>query len=150
MKEIGSRIKAARKSKNLKQNDLALKISIDNSQFSKIENGKLLPTIQQLIELSSILEVTTDWILLGRDKIQGSSDLNAYELKLKDIKIRAAETEKDLLADSNILLKEINKELKIRIANLERTIDGLKKELKSKDCYGSIAAEPVEKLKKGK
>lgn len=80
---IGLKIKDLRKSKKISQKELAERIGIDNSQLSKIEQGKLQPTIQQIIDLSSIFEVPTDWLLQNQEecntsqKIQGDNNLMA-------------------------------------------------------------------------
>lgn len=65
MELVGKRIKEKRKQSSYNQGDFATKIGIDPSQYSKIENGKLMPTLSQLMDISSILEVSTDWILKG-------------------------------------------------------------------------------------
>jgi transcriptional regulator with XRE-family HTH domain len=62
---ISLRIKELRKSKNLTQKDFSTIIKVDNSQFSKIESGKLQPTIQQIMDISSNFEVSLDWLCFG-------------------------------------------------------------------------------------
>jgi transcriptional regulator with XRE-family HTH domain len=62
---ISLRIKELRKSKNFTQKDFSAIIKVDNSQFSKIESGKLQPTIQQLMDISSNYEVSMDWLCFG-------------------------------------------------------------------------------------
>ncbi|NQY31100.1 MAG: helix-turn-helix transcriptional regulator [Flavobacteriaceae bacterium] len=64
---IGLRIKELRKEKKITQKALCELIKVDNSQFSKIEQEKSLPTIKQIIELSSILEKSIDWIITGKE-----------------------------------------------------------------------------------
>lgn len=59
---IGLRIKELRVEKKLTQKEFSEKIHIDNSQLSKIEQGKLLPTLSQLLEISSIFEISMDWL----------------------------------------------------------------------------------------
>jgi len=63
--EIGNRIRARRKSCNIKQSELAEKIGISLSHMSGIENGRQHPSIYVLIRLSEILGVTPDYFLLG-------------------------------------------------------------------------------------
>ena len=62
---ISLRIKELRKSKNVTQKDFSNTIRVDNSQFSKIESGKLQPTIQQLMDISSHYGVSMDWLCFG-------------------------------------------------------------------------------------
>lgn len=62
---INQRIKDLRIDKNITQKALSKAVSIDSSQYSKIELGKLKPTITQLMELSSFFKVSLDWICRG-------------------------------------------------------------------------------------
>lgn len=65
MEFVGQRIKQKRKESKCNQRDFAEKIGIDPSQYSKIENGKLMPTLSQIMDISSILNISTDWLLKG-------------------------------------------------------------------------------------
>lgn len=58
---IGLKIKELRKHVKLNQVEFSASFGIDNSQLSKIEQGKLMPTLNQLLELSSIYEKSLDW-----------------------------------------------------------------------------------------
>lgn len=62
MEVIGLKIKELRKEKKLTQVEFSAKIGIDNSQLSKIEQGKLMPTLFQLLEISSIFNISMDWL----------------------------------------------------------------------------------------
>lgn len=75
---ITLRIKELRKSKNITQKEFSTILKIDNSQYSKIESGKLQPTIQQLIDISSNFNVSIDWICFG--ELMESSSINYKEL----------------------------------------------------------------------
>jgi transcriptional regulator with XRE-family HTH domain len=63
---ISLRIKELREHNGLSRKDFSTKIGIDNSQYGKIEAGKLTPTIQQILDISSIFAVSTDWLLSGK------------------------------------------------------------------------------------
>lgn len=88
MENIGKRIKEKRKDKGFSQKDLADKVGVDNSQFSKIETGKLLPTLSQLVELCSILNESMDWIVLGKKNENITSQIDIRLLELLDQKDR--------------------------------------------------------------
>lgn len=66
---IALRIKELRKLKNVTQKDLSTTIKVDSSQFSKIESGKLQPTIQQLMDISSNFNVSMDWLCFGNEAL---------------------------------------------------------------------------------
>ncbi|MCT4047241.1 helix-turn-helix transcriptional regulator [Elizabethkingia anophelis] len=60
--DIGLRIKELRKEKKLTQVEFSNEIGIDNSQLSKIEQGKIMPTLIQLMEIASKFNISLDWI----------------------------------------------------------------------------------------
>lgn len=89
--DIGKRIKEAREFKGLKSKEFAAILKIDSSQYSKIENGKLLPTLTQVIEISKQLEMSLDWLVLGNKLNEISKEHNlqeSYDLALKNIKLQ--------------------------------------------------------------
>lgn len=65
---ISLKLKELRKEKNLSQKELSSLIKIDSSQYGKIERGVLKPTLEQLIELSSVFGVSIDYLLLGKEQ----------------------------------------------------------------------------------
>lgn len=71
---ISLRIKELIKRDKISQKDLSSILMIDTSQFSKIVNGKLQPTLNQLMELSSIFKVSLDWICFGNEKEEDPPD----------------------------------------------------------------------------
>lgn len=94
---LGERIKQARITKGLKQKEFALLLKIDNSQYSKIERDKLLPTLNQLIDIVKTLEVTFEWLINGttlhyndvhsienQKKIESNLDLALQNIKLQE------------------------------------------------------------------
>lgn len=62
-KDIGMRIREARKKKRLTQAELADMVGIAHSHMSDIENGKTRLGVDILISLAESLEVSSDWIL---------------------------------------------------------------------------------------
>ena len=69
-KEIfGRRLKAARVLKGLEVNDLVKELKINKSNFSFYERGINYPTVDTLIKLADLLDVSIDY-LLGRSDQQ--------------------------------------------------------------------------------
>ena len=64
LRAMGSRIRALRG--DILQEDLALKIGISQGQLSKIESGRLAPTLDALVRLSNQFGKTLDWIVTGK------------------------------------------------------------------------------------
>ena len=64
-KSIGKRIKLRKKELNIKQNELAEKLNISNNHLSSVENGREKPSLELLLNICELLNVTPDYLLLG-------------------------------------------------------------------------------------
>ena len=64
LREIGSRIRTLRG--DILQEELALKVGISQGQLSKIESGKLAPTLETLVRLANQFGKSLDWIVSGK------------------------------------------------------------------------------------
>lgn len=63
---VGNRIKQARKQRNITQSKLAEILDYTNErQLQRIENGETGCTIDKLMEISQILNISTDYLLFG-------------------------------------------------------------------------------------
>lgn len=65
--DVGERIKLVRVKAGLTQSELAERIDASVSQIYRIENGKSGHTVDKLVEIAQILDVSTDYLLLGKD-----------------------------------------------------------------------------------
>lgn len=65
LERIGGRIRALRG--HMLQEDFAELLGISQGQLSKIEHGKLGPTVEVLIRLVKRFGKSADWILFGQD-----------------------------------------------------------------------------------
>lgn len=65
--EISERLQKLRKENNLSQEELANKLELSRQAISKWESGITSPDIKNIIKLSEIYGVSTDYILLGRE-----------------------------------------------------------------------------------
>lgn len=63
LKEVGFRIKEARKARNLSQADLAEKLDISLSHMSDIETGKSNFGVDILMRITEVLQVSADELL---------------------------------------------------------------------------------------
>lgn len=63
IKEIGVRIKEARKAKGLSQMEFASMLQISTSHLSDIENGKTKYGLDIFIRITEELQVSADWLL---------------------------------------------------------------------------------------
>jgi transcriptional regulator with XRE-family HTH domain len=61
---IGGRIRALRG--EMLQQELAPKVGISQGQLSKIESGRLAPTLETLVRLANQFGKSLDWIVTGK------------------------------------------------------------------------------------
>lgn len=73
-KNLASRIINLRESKNMKQSDLARRLSLDKSSMSKIENGTRKVSSDEILKIANIFDVSTDYLLGNNEKTHKSPD----------------------------------------------------------------------------
>lgn len=66
LKEIGARISKLRKQRGFTQESLAEQMDVSIQMISNLERGNKAIKIDNLVNLSQILGVTTDYILTGK------------------------------------------------------------------------------------
>ena len=76
--EIGKRIQFCRKRMGYTQEKLAESMNVSIQMISNMERGNKAIRIDNLVKLSRILEVSTDYILTGK---QSSDDTKSISLK---------------------------------------------------------------------
>ncbi|MDR3188532.1 MAG: helix-turn-helix transcriptional regulator [Prevotellaceae bacterium] len=101
---INLRIKQLRESEKLSKKDFSLKLGVDNSQYSKIESGKLMPTIQLLMEINSSFNASIDWLLTGKGEMLRQPEATAQEVAYED-KYRALLERHVALQEEHIALQ---------------------------------------------
>lgn len=79
---FAERISKLRISKGLSQQQLALLLGVKRSVVSYYESGDRLPSLDVLIEMSKVFNVSTDYLLKGKDaaRIIHVSDLSEREI----------------------------------------------------------------------
>jgi transcriptional regulator with XRE-family HTH domain len=65
--DFGKRLRALREERGLTQRHVAERIGVHVPQISRYEAGGSMPNAETLIELSGVLEVGLDELVLGRD-----------------------------------------------------------------------------------
>lgn len=66
---LGEHIKTLRKERKLQQKQVAIEVGIDQSNYSKIENGKREPSVYVLKKLADLFGVTVDYIIEPNEDI---------------------------------------------------------------------------------
>jgi transcriptional regulator with XRE-family HTH domain len=64
LKVIGSRIRSLRA--DVLQEDFASQLGISQAQLSKLEHGKVAPSLDVLVMLSGQFKKSLDWIVTGK------------------------------------------------------------------------------------
>ena len=64
---IGENLRQLRAEKNISQNEVAEKLGLSQGYFSKIENNTKRLSVEQVFELSQILDCSTDDIIIGKE-----------------------------------------------------------------------------------
>lgn len=73
--EIGNRISVERRRNNITQKQLAEKMNVSIQMISNLERGNKAIKINNLVNLSQILGVSTDYILTGNKNLNEKSAL---------------------------------------------------------------------------
>ena len=60
---LGEHIKTLRKERGLQQKEVAVEVGIDQSNYSKIENGRREPSVTVLKKLADLFGVSVDYII---------------------------------------------------------------------------------------
>lgn len=71
-KAVGARMKETRRRRGLTQAELAARLDYSSErQMQRIENGETSCSVDKLMEIAQVLEVTTDYLLFGTMEVQG-------------------------------------------------------------------------------
>lgn len=64
--EFNNRLKKLRENKKLSIKDISSKLDIDEDIYSKWEEGEEYPSFENIIKLSKLFSVSTDYLLIGK------------------------------------------------------------------------------------
>jgi transcriptional regulator with XRE-family HTH domain len=59
----GDRLRQVRETKGLSQDDVARRLGFSDTQMNKYERGKNSPSVENIIQLAELLEVSADYLL---------------------------------------------------------------------------------------
>ena len=76
---LGERIVALRKERNISQGDLAKRLNVSRQAVSKWEQGQSSPDTVKLIQLAQILETEVEYLATGNKPEPSSVVLNVVE-----------------------------------------------------------------------
>ena len=78
--EFGKRVKEMRMIRKMTQEELASVLKVDKQQISRIERGVRACSIDLLLELSHHLNVSTDYLLMGKEPAREKNREQLLEL----------------------------------------------------------------------
>ncbi|MGN0602268.1 MAG: helix-turn-helix domain-containing protein [Oscillospiraceae bacterium] len=81
---IGLRIKRQREALGFTQQVIYEKIDVSQNHYSRIENGRVGMSIEVLLQISEILNVSTDYILTGKFETASCPDFALKYSKLSE------------------------------------------------------------------
>lgn len=81
MKQSGERIRQLRLKSELTQEQIAGKLNIDRSFYGRVEAGRSGCSVDLLIQLSELFEVSLDYLILGRYSMTTFKDKEKLLLK---------------------------------------------------------------------
>ena len=81
---VGSRIKQLRKSRGLRQWQMAKILGATHPAVHKYENG-IVPEVKRLLEIARIGNTSVEWILTGRHWDNGSSEMDRMNAEVCDL-----------------------------------------------------------------
>lgn len=62
---FGKRLQSARKSLGITQEELAERLRVNRNHITRMERGTRVCSIDLLVEMASLLDVSTDYLLVG-------------------------------------------------------------------------------------
>ena len=130
METIGNTFKSIRENRNLFLEDVKQKTGINKTLLSRIENGKRLPTKEQVIHLSKFYNVEKEDLI-----VQWLSDKLVYEVKEEESALEAIQVaEEKVRYGLNRQNNREKHELKIENPIIKKTIEELKNKVIQGDC----------------
>ena len=112
---MNNKLKALRKNSALTQKQIADVIGIDRSTYSYYENGKASPSLEVLVKIAKVFNVTLDYIIYGEESktVQPVSVLtdNYTSYSKVDSFVNLSLEEKNLLMYSRLLDSDSLKKL---------------------------------------
>ncbi len=83
--DIAEKIIKLRKANGWSQEDLAEKLNVSRQAISRWENGTALPDAQNVLQISKLFNVTTDYLL--HDDYESDDDIPAVQTATKETQV---------------------------------------------------------------
>jgi len=100
--DIGGNIKKIREAAKMSQKEVALTLDVAPTQYSRIENGKVVPSLNSLVAIAKVFNVSLDAIVFGE-----ADPLEKVDVKDKSLLDKVQMIEKLPADEKNLVLKVI-------------------------------------------
>lgn len=106
LQTIGERIKHLREVRGLTQQDLAALTGLQRGNISHYERNKVKPSAEAIVQLATFFNVSSDWLLTGREQIKGENgDLRVAE-RLRQLRRQRGLTVEEFAQQSGVSAEE--------------------------------------------
>lgn len=102
---LGKHIREHRKKKKYTLEQLAEKLDVSTTFIGQIERAKGVPSLETLVKIANVLEVSADSLLFG--DLNNKSGNSAFVKKVEELTENFTPYEKELLLENIEILKKI-------------------------------------------
>lgn len=110
LKEVGERIRQARKTAGINQEKLAELLDISTSYVSDIENGKTNIGLEIFMRITEVLQVSADWLLMTDTPTVSIIHNNEISSLISSCSKEEIKAIKNIIKELNTLTKSIKKD----------------------------------------
>ncbi len=76
---VGERFRTARKSKRIRQKEMAKALGVSSNFISDIENGKANPGVEFFLKLNSVYKISIEYLFHGKGSVDGGEEDKAAD-----------------------------------------------------------------------
>ncbi len=107
---LGRKIRQQRKEKKYTLEQLAEKLDVSTTFIGQIERAKGIPSLETLVKIANILEISTDSLLFG--DLNSRSGNNCFIKKIAELTETFTPNEKELLLKNIEIINEYRNNVK--------------------------------------
>lgn len=95
------KLREERKKRGYTQEEMAKLLAIGQSAYAKWENGRTEPTLDNIIKLANILDVTVDYLLGRSDNFSNTivlskNNMKSFSKRLKELRLEKNQTQQEV------------------------------------------------------
>ncbi|HFZ7051808.1 TPA: helix-turn-helix domain-containing protein [Streptococcus agalactiae] len=95
------KLREERKKRGYTQDEMSKLLAIGQSAYAKWENGRTEPTLDNIIKLANILDVTVDYLLGRSDNFSNTivlskNNMKSFSKRLKELRLEKNQTQQEV------------------------------------------------------